>query len=229
MCRAGDVILAVSAAAFTFPAASLSGFHLLKLGIYRLDQYHSGPAPNWLAGVRSALSRNRVALSLLRTDVPATPKQIEIFENTLAQVRLSSGVYRTTFRGRFKLLNEFLNRRLAAQFDTNAALHLEDWAASDCLTSSEWAASLLPLFPRATLTASDLTLYLIEAILPDGSSYILETGGEPQQYVRRPFVVRLSPSEPGVLVVNSFLERRARAELPALWEEVENSAGVARI
>ena len=77
----------------------------------------------------------------------------------------------------------------------------------------------MPLFPRATLTASDLTLYLIEAILPDGSSYILETGGEPLQYVRRPFVVRLSPSEPGVLVVNSFLERRARAELPALWEK----------
>jgi hypothetical protein len=63
------------------------------------------------------------------------------------------------------------------------------------------------------LTASDLTLFLIEASLPDGSSYVIETTGEVLQYVQPPFVIRMNPPEPGLLVVNAWLEKRARAKL----------------
>ncbi len=191
---------------------------MLKLGIYRPEQYHAGHPSGWLARFERALRRNRIALTLLRTDVPATPQQIELFENTIPQVRLASGVYRTTFRGRFRGFDEFVNSRLSDRFDANAPLRIEDWAASDCLTSSEWAASLFPLFPAATITASDLTLFLVEARLPDGSSYVMETGGELLQYVRPPFVIRLNPPEPAVLVVNSFLEKRARTRFGPLRE-----------
>jgi hypothetical protein len=162
------------------------------------------------------LSRNRIALTLLRADVPATARQIHLFEYVMPQVLLASGVYRTTFRGRFKTLNEFVNERIARQFGPAMPLRIEDWAASDCLASSEWAASLFPLFCNTTLIASDLTLFLIEARLPDGSSYILEEDGAPLQYIRTPFVIRLSPPEPGILAINSFLEKRARAKLQAL-------------
>ncbi len=191
---------------------------MLKLGIHRLDQYHAGRAPDWSAGLRTALSRNRIAFTLLRTDVPATQKQIDVFENTIPQVRLASGVYRTTFRGRFRDFDKLVNARLAERFDGPAALRIEDWAASDCLASSEWAESLFPLFPAANVTASDLTLFLIEARLPDGSSYVMEANGEILQYVRPPFVIRLNPPEPSLLVVNSFLEKRARARFRRLRE-----------
>lgn len=133
-------------------------------------------------------------------------------------MRLSSGVYRTTFRGRFREFNQFLNERIAGRFHRALPLRIEDWAASDCLTSSEWAASLFPLFPNATVTASDLTLFLIEACLPDGSSYVMEASGEALQYVRPPFVIRLNPPEPGLLPVNAFLAHRARSRLIALRE-----------
>lgn len=202
------------------------GFALIRLGIHQLDQYYAGPASGWRSGLRSALSRNRVAFSLLRTTIPPTQRQIELFENTMPQLRLSSGVYRTTYRGRFREFDQLLNDRLAARLDRSLHLRMEDWAASDCLASSEWAATLLPLFPHATLTASDLTLFLIEVCLPDGSSYIMEASGDLLQYVRPPFVIRLNPAEPRILAVNSFLEKRARSraeslrkawQIPAEW------------
>lgn len=189
---------------------------MLKLGIHRLDQYRSDAEPDSRSSLRDVLSRNRVAFTLFRTAIPATPKEIEVFEKTIPLVRLSSGVYRTTFRGRFREFNRFVNERLARRFDAAAPLHIEDWAASDCLASSEWAASLFPLFPHAGVTASDLTLFLIEACLPDGTSYVMEANGEPLQYIRPPFVIRFNPPEPGMLAVNSFLEKRARARFHTL-------------
>lgn len=188
---------------------------MLKLGIHQLDQYYSGPTPDWRTALRNALSRNRVAFTLLRTTVPPTEKQIALFETTIPQLRLSSGVYRTTFRGRFRDFDPVLNERLARTFGLAASLRIEDWAASDCLASSEWAESLFPMFPGATLTASDLTLFLIEVCAPDGSAYIMEANGEPLQYVQPPFVIRLNPPESRLLVVNSFLEKRARTRIRA--------------
>lgn len=191
---------------------------MLKLGVYRLDQYHSGTAPGWLAALYAVLSRNRVAFTLLRTDVPATQKQIELFESIIPLVLLSSGVFRTTFRGRFRDLNGWLNERIQQRFDPSHALRLEDWAASDCLASSEWATSLFPAFPAAEITASDFILFLIEASLPGGSSYVMEPDGEPLQYIRPPFVIRFHPPEPGMLILNRFLEKRARSRFPSLRE-----------
>ena len=184
---------------------------LVKFGIYRLDQYRTeAQAPRW------GRSRNRIGFHLFRTQIPATPEQIALFEHTIPLVRLSSGVYRTTFRGRFREFDERINELLARQFDTAKPLKVEDWAASDCLASSEWSASLFKKFPGATLTASDLTLFLIEVCLPEGESYVIEANGEPLQYIRPPFVIRLNPSEPRLLVVNSFLEGRARAKFLAM-------------
>jgi hypothetical protein len=171
-------------------------------------------------------SRHRIAFTLLRATVPPTGEQIQLFENTLPQLCLSSGVYRTTYRGRFRDFDPLLNERMAAEFGSTAALRIEDWAASDCLASSEWAATLFPMFPNATLTASDLTLYLIEARVPDGSTYVMEANGELLQYIRPPFVIRLVPSESKLLLVNAVLERLARSRyrtlrqswrLPAEW------------
>ncbi len=74
---------------------------------------------------------------------------------------------------------------------------MEDWAASDCLTSAEWAAELFPLFPHLDFVASDLLLFLWEAKKQRGEErFILEPDGTPLQYVRPPFVVRLSQPEP---------------------------------
>ncbi|HTA46529.1 MAG TPA: hypothetical protein VK789_28995 [Bryobacteraceae bacterium] len=182
----------------------------MKLGIHQLDQYYSGTAPDWRAALRTALSRNRIAFTLLRTTVPPTVKQIALFENTIPQLCLSSGVYRTTYRGRFRNFDPLLNERLAERFGRSAPLRIEDWAASDCLASSEWTASLFPMFPLATLTASDLTLFLIEVCVPDGSTYIMEANGELLQYIQPPFVIRLNPPESRFLPVNSLLERGAR-------------------
>jgi hypothetical protein len=184
---------------------------LFRLGIYRQDQYGKDD-------LRAALSRNRISLVLLRGALPATPEQIRLFEEVTAQLRLSSGVYRTTFRGRFREFNEFLNSKIAGQFGPAEPIRIEDWAASDCLTSCEWASSILPLFPAATLTASDLTLFLIEATLPNGSAYIIEANGEPLQYIDPPFVIRLNPPEPRIMLISSFLEKRARTRLQAFRE-----------
>lgn len=206
---------------------------MFKLGIYRLDQFQTiTPATGWFS-LRRQFSRNRIGFHLFRTQIPATAKEIALFEEAIPLVRLSSGVYRTTYRGRFRGFDEELNILLAAQFETGRALCVEDWAASDCMASSEWAASLFARFPASTLTASDLTLFLVEVCLPGKKSFIVEANGELLQYIRPPFVIRLNPPEPKLLVVNSFLERRARAKyqairkswsVPADWLDSEEGA-----
>jgi hypothetical protein len=90
-------------------------------------------------------------------------------------------------------------------------LFVEDWAASDCLTSSEWARSLLPSFPQLDFIASDLLLFLIEARETGTEKrFIFEPGGNPLQYVSPPFVVRLAQPEPIVFPFNWLLYRSAR-------------------
>ena len=205
---------------------------MFKLGVYRLDQFQAEFQSGGWWKLRNQLSGNRIAFPLFRTQIPATAKEIALFEQVIPLVRLSSGVYRTTFRGRFGEFDTELNQIIAGQFDSAAPLKVEDWAASDCLASSEWAASLFARFPAATLTASDLTLHLIEVCLPGGESFVIETNGEPLQYIRPPFVIRLSPPEPRLLAVNSFLEARARSKLRSIrnswkltrqWLESEDS------
>jgi hypothetical protein len=139
------------------------------------------------------------------------PAQPTLFESLLRHVSLSSGMYRTTFRGRFDNLNPVVNAVLAKHFSRDEPIRIEDWASSDCLTSAEWASGLLDEFPAATFKASDVMLFLIEVRLPGGEIFVVEPGGEPLQYIRPPFVIRLNPPEPRVLLVNSIEGSRARS------------------
>src|SRR5690348_18185618 len=117
----------------------------------------------------------------------------------MALMCLHNGVKRTTFRARFATLDPRVNELLAARFPRGTALDVHDWAASDCITSMEWARALLAIFPNAHVTASDAALYVMEISTPDGDVFIAERGGAPLQYIRAPFVIRLSPPEPKAL------------------------------
>src|ERR1700724_2712326 len=167
---------------------------MVRFGIFRMEDYSPEPA-GILGRLRNFLTKGHVSFQLLRTSVPATPREVALFEATMQQMRLASGVYRTTFRGRLRDLDRFVIEMLGRRYDRQTALEVHDWAASDCLTSAEWAESLFDRFPNAHLRASDLTLFLLEVGLPDGAAFILERDGEPLQYLRRPFVIRLNPPE----------------------------------
>ena len=185
---------------------------MVRFGIFRMEDYCPEPA-GILGRLRNFLTKDHVSLQLLRTSAPAAPREVALFEAIMQQMRLASGVYRTTFRGRLRDLDRFVIELLARRYDRQTALEVHDWAASDCLTSAEWAESLFDQFPNARLHASDLTLFLLEVDLPEGGAFILERDGEPLQYLRPPFVIRLNPPEPKSLVVNRLLSYRARAKL----------------
>jgi hypothetical protein len=166
------------------------------------------------------VSKSRISYQLLLTAVPPSDREVAIFEYVMARMCLSNGVFRTTFSGRFRGLDEFLNSILVKHFPQQAQLQIHDWAASDCVTSHEWAKSLLPLFPSAQFTASDLTLFLVEVEVDRAEAFIFEANGSLLQYVRPPFVVRIQPPEPGLLLVNSIIRRYAQKkfkQLRAKW------------
>src|SRR5262249_13151701 len=108
-------------------------------------------------------------------------------------------------------------------------LVVEDRAASGCGTSLEWAETLFALFSRARFEASDLVLFLI--LVEDresGERFIVEQDGAPLQYVRPPFVIRMSPPEPLMIPVNWCLYQSARRKwrkargawpLPKSWTQ----------
>lgn len=188
---------------------------MLKLGVFHAEDYV--PAAPRIRS-RPSLFGRRISLQLLRTSIPASPQEIAVFEAAMIQMRLTSGIYRTTFRQRFHDLDPLVNEIVADRFPRDGALEVHDWAASDCLTSSEWARSLFQVFPNAILIASDLTLFLVEVTLPDGAAFVLEPDGGALQYIRKPFVIRLSPPEPKMLLVNHLLWKRAEARLKQLRE-----------
>ncbi len=95
-------------------------------------------------------------------------------------------------------------------------LRVEDWAASSGITAAEWFTCLLADFPGLKFTASDWTLFLIQAERPEvGDSYILEPDGTPIQYIRAPFVVSLTESQHWFYAVNRRLQKRALRQ----WNE----------
>src|SRR5215831_4158486 len=159
---------------------------MFKLGVYRADQYEQ------ISGFNAWIRKNRVSYQLLRTSVPASAAEIARFEQLSRHILMPSGVYRTTAPNRFRELDRFLNGVLERHFG-RIPLDVHDWAASDCCTSAAWYQMLAQAFREATLTASDLNLYLIEARLPDGARYIFDTKGDPLQYIRPPFVIRMTP------------------------------------
>lgn len=171
---------------------------MLKLGAWKPQHFFAAAPDSWLLYVYYRLSRSRISLRLLRecTDV-------DVFERLMRHVRLSNGVARTTSERRFQDLDLIVNRLLSRYFSFQDELLVEDWAASACLASRQWAESLFQIFPQMRFSASDLALSLIE--IEDQTSrkcFIVEEGGRPLQYVRPPFVIRLEPPEPWSLLVN---------------------------
>ena len=181
---------------------------MFRLGIRRIGQYSPKfhPLKGWL-------TKGCLSYELLSAVHSRGQKEIALFEAIVRDLRLSLGICRTTARGRFRTLDPFVNQHLLQQFDSGRELIIHDWAASDCLTSSEWAASLLPHFPRARFTASDLMLFLVEFTLPGGDILILEPSGGPVQYIRGPFVCYLDRPEGRSFLVNRILAAHAHRML----------------
>jgi hypothetical protein len=187
---------------------------MLKLGISRLDQHPAaGSVP--MAWLRA----NHVDYRLLRTSQPPSPAAIAVFEDIMRDLRLPSGVFRTTQADRFKELDAWVTPILQSHFADASPLIVFDWAVSNAITSVAWHKQLIKAFPNLRFTASDLHLYLLEMRVPDGGSFILESSGAALQYVRPPWVIRLDPPEPWWLVVNGALARRARERLGSLLEQ----------
>lgn len=182
---------------------------MFSLGIFRPEDYCPGSSrPR--DRLRRLLTGNRLSLQLLRSG------RVDAFEAIMHGVRLNAGIYRTTFQGRFSNVDPAVNEMLATRYPKDQALVIHDWAASDCLTSAEWAASLFGYFPNAVFTASDLTMFFLEIALPDGSAFIAERDGALLQFVSPPFVADLNiprlPNDP-ISRMRVLRARRKFAEL----------------
>jgi len=182
---------------------------MFSLGILRPEDYRpESPRPQ--DRLRRMLTGGRLSLQLLRAG------RVDAFEAIMLGLRLNAGIYRTTFQGRFRNVDPFLNRLLAGRYPKDAALAIHDWAASDCLTSAEWAASLFEFFPNAVFTASDLTLFFLEIALPNGTTFIVERDGGLLQYCSAPFVADLNAPQPANDAISRMLVERARRKFAAL-------------
>ncbi len=191
---------------------------MLKLGIWQKQAFAAAPPKGWLG--------RRVSLDLLTMPASPSAEDIGVFECLMPYVRLSSGVYRTTHHGRFRNLDPLVNSVLAKGFPETVELRVEDWAASDCLTSVEWWRSLSEMFPRLRLAASDTLLFLVAIEdLESGEQFVCEPGGTPLQNIRRPFVIRMEPPEPWLFLLNRLMYHRALRrwrELAHLVQAPEN-------
>jgi hypothetical protein len=193
---------------------------MIKLGVWRPDQFYPVPPESLLNRLYYALSRTRISFHLLKTPKQPSRSDIQFFERLLPHVCLSSGIYRTTYRQRFKNLDPLVNQILTQNYPSSEKLLVEDWAASDCLTSSEWARTLLPLYPQLNFIASDLLLFLVEAReAKTEKRFIFEPDGKPLQYVSPPFVVRLGQPEPKLFPFNWLLSLSAQRR----WRNFQNS------
>jgi hypothetical protein len=186
---------------------------MIRFGVHRLDQYQGAGG-----GFTGWMRRGHLDYRLLRTGIPPSALEITVFEDITRRMQLSSGIFRTTSPSRFRDLNEWITPVLAGHFTQETALEVQDWAASDCSTSVAWHAKLKEAFPNATLTASDLNVYLIEMPV-DGGSFILDAGLGLLQYAAPPMVIRIMPPESPWMVVNRMLARRAQARFKRLWRQ----------
>jgi hypothetical protein len=182
---------------------------VLKLGVLDREQFLRSGHHGGIARLLSVLSRGRVSFLLLERPPKPSKPDSELFEWLMPYVRLSSGIYRTTYRGRFGNLDPEVNQLLASVFDSREELKIEDWAASACLTSSEWAESLFPVFPQLQFVASDILLLLVQVQDGNRGAFVFEPAGAPLQFVRRPFVIRMAPPEPWIFPLNYWLCRQA--------------------
>ncbi len=157
------------------------------------------------------LSRTQVSLHLLRTLTDTSEDDVALFEQLVAHLRLPSGVFRTTYRERFRDLDPVVNTLLFQAFPSGTELRVGDWAASSCLTSCEWVETLFPLFPKLRFEASDIILYLAEyENTVSHERFVFEPDGSPLQYIRPPFVVRMDSPEDWIFPVNRWLYFHAK-------------------
>ena len=150
-----------------------------------------------------------ISLHILREIDASSPEQVAVFEEVVRDLRLSSGIYRTTTRGRFAWLDEAVAALIRESFSGTDLIKVEDWATSDGLAAMEWAQAMSALNLHVEMTASDLFLSLVACALPDGRLWIVEPDGRPLQFVQPPFVVSLKEKEPAAYPLNRLLASRA--------------------
>ena len=171
-----------------------------------------------------------VSIRLLDVRDTAGTEEVRIFEAISRTLRTSNGTYRTTYPHRFKDLDRAASIQIGRIFGPDSEFGIQDRAASNCLTSAEWASALFPVFKNVRVTASDLLLFLVEAELPSGEIFILEPGGEPLQYIRSPFVLPLAGGESRRHIVNRLmiryaLSKLARLRIPQEWVNDPDTTG----
>lgn len=189
---------------------------MFKPGIWRQEDLFR--AKTWLGHSRLP------AYTLLRYGDPADESGIRCFEKVITGVRLGSGVYRTTYRGRFAGLNEFVEPLIRHCFTPEQALSAHDWAVSDGLISMEWATSLHQVFTNLTFTASDYLFQLIEASDNQREIYVLEPSGAVVQYINPPFVLPMAHDESRLYVLNRWLKHWAKRKLRGVTSAMRSIA-----
>jgi hypothetical protein len=196
---------------------------VLRFGIYTEQQYRR-------AGPRRRDLGAQVAYSLLDVGNDPSDERVAMFEDLCFRLRTSNGTFRTSFSQRFVDLDAAASRWMSELFASEAAIRIEDRAASHCLTSHDWAQRIFAVCSRAEFEASDLILCLYELSLPSGETYIVEPDGEPLQYIRPPFVLSVRHREPRRYPLNLWLGARARRRfarlgLAAGWQQSESAPG----
>ncbi len=89
---------------------------MLKPGVWKRANFLAAPPSGTLARLLRRLSHTRVSLQLLALPDNPSPEDVILFEKLMPHVRLSSGVYRTTYRQRFRALNPIVNHVLRQRF-----------------------------------------------------------------------------------------------------------------
>jgi hypothetical protein len=176
---------------------------MVQFGILTADEYARATTRRRLAG-------SGVSLNLLEIGDRPTRDEILRFEEISFRLCTANGTTRTTFRHRMDDVDEVAFRLLRQDIRPDNQLIVQDRAASNCLTSTEWARQLLSVFPGTHFEASDRLLYLFRISLPGGGIYFVEPGGSPLQYVESPFVVSLYPREPYRYLLNHLVAARAK-------------------
>ena len=128
---------------------------MLRFGIYTEQQYRR-------AGPRRRDLGAQVAYSLLDVGNDPSDERVAMFEDLCFRLRTSNGTFRTSFSQRFVDLDAAASRWMSELFASEAAIRIQDRAASHCLTSHDWAQRIFAVYSRAEFEASDLILCLYE-------------------------------------------------------------------
>jgi len=182
---------------------------VLRVGVCTRDQFAR-------LGENPSSATSEISYDLLDVPDDAVEEEIRMFEAITLSLRTSNGTMRTTLSHRFQDVDRITCQVLRRFFDKAGDVHIQDRAVSHGLTSCEWAQSLFEVFPHARVEASDRMLFLYRIAFPSGEKFILEPDGHPLQYIRPPFVVRLSHREPLRFPLNHVLVAHAKWRLKRL-------------